>query len=288
MFPIIIEFISSLGYDESGDPFLKHSDFKLNKLSQPRKKILTIINRCTTKKDISLDKARQPMLQILWGVVKKQNIDYVKLIWEDLEFQFKSRRKKRAERVLEEQKEGAESGSFYPHYKTKNNHLTFSCSQTQSNKISTKKPNEPQTSLTAIELEQALKLIKKEYKETQVPTTEEEGFGIRLDTEHSDCISFSDTTTNDETETDESDGDDDEAKGFSVNSRNEKKQAPFFPQYSTHKTLSYDDIYRHLYENPAPTFEDVGLLGDVGTPELISYDGSSGKEKPIDESYDPN
>ncbi|GJX63620.1 hypothetical protein Tco_0296520 [Tanacetum coccineum] len=47
--------------------------------------------------------------------------------------------------------------------------------------------------------------------ETQVPTTEEEGFGIRLDTEHSDCISFSDTTTNDETETDESDGDDDEA-----------------------------------------------------------------------------
>ncbi|GJU30489.1 hypothetical protein Tco_1174078 [Tanacetum coccineum] len=73
--------------------------------------------------------------------------------------------------------------------------------------------------------------------ETQVPTTEEEGFGIRLDTEHSDCISFSDTTTNDETETDESDGDDDEANG---------------------------------------------------TSELISYDGSSGKEKPIDESYDPN
>ncbi|GKE75651.1 hypothetical protein Tco_1537692 [Tanacetum coccineum] len=127
MFLIIIEFISSLGYDESGDPFLKHSDFKLNKLSQPRKKILTIINRCTTKKDISLDKARQPMLQILWGVVKKQNIDYVKLIWEDLEFQFKSRRKKRAERVL------------YPHY-TK---IIISHFMSQHNTIY-KRTNEPQ------------------------------------------------------------------------------------------------------------------------------------------------
>nr|GEU31732.1 hypothetical protein [Tanacetum cinerariifolium] len=49
--------------------------------------------------------------------------------------------------------------------------------------------------------------------------------------------------------TNESDGDDDEAKGFNVNSRNEKMQTPFFPHYSTHKTSSYDDIYRHLYEN---------------------------------------
>nr|GEX57038.1 hypothetical protein [Tanacetum cinerariifolium] len=87
--------------------------------------------------------------------------------------------------------------------------------------------------------------------------------------------------------TNESDGDDDEAKGFNVNSRNEKMQTPFFPHYSTHKTY-HMMTFTVIYMRTAPTFQDIGLLGDVGMPGLISYDGSTGKEKPLGESYDPN
>ncbi|GJT83378.1 hypothetical protein Tco_1057720 [Tanacetum coccineum] len=45
---------------------------------------------------------------------------------------------------------------------------------------------------------------------------------------------------------------------------------------------------RYLNENPAPSLEDVGLPGTAGTSGLNSRDKSSGKEKPIGDSVDPD
>ncbi|GKA85730.1 hypothetical protein Tco_0807384 [Tanacetum coccineum] len=58
----IINLIERLGFDESKLQYTQLSEFKVKNLSQPWKTILTIINRCTTRKDTSIDKARQPML----------------------------------------------------------------------------------------------------------------------------------------------------------------------------------------------------------------------------------
>nr|GFB46062.1 hypothetical protein [Tanacetum cinerariifolium] len=55
---------SRLGYDDSKLRYTQLSDFKVKNLSIPWKTILTIINRGTTRKDASIDKARQLTLQI--------------------------------------------------------------------------------------------------------------------------------------------------------------------------------------------------------------------------------
>ncbi|GKB71132.1 hypothetical protein Tco_0932544 [Tanacetum coccineum] len=49
-----------------------------------------------------------------------------------------------------------------------------------------------------------------------------------------------------------------------------------------------DNISCYLNENPAPSLEDVGLPRIAGKLGLNSQDGSSGKEKPISDSVDPD
>nr|GFA07797.1 monodehydroascorbate reductase [Tanacetum cinerariifolium] len=50
---------------------------------QPWRALLTIINLCLTGKTSGFERPRAPVLQILWGIVTKTNIDYVERIWEE-------------------------------------------------------------------------------------------------------------------------------------------------------------------------------------------------------------
>ncbi|GJT29285.1 hypothetical protein Tco_0909560, partial [Tanacetum coccineum] len=45
--------------------------------------LATIINLCLTGKTSAFERPRAPVLQILWGVVNKANIDYAERIWEE-------------------------------------------------------------------------------------------------------------------------------------------------------------------------------------------------------------
>ncbi|GJZ88548.1 hypothetical protein Tco_0660330 [Tanacetum coccineum] len=61
---------------------------------------------------------------------------------------------------------------------------------------------------------------------------------------------------------------------------------------SNYKVLVHEktkeNISRYLNETPAPSLEDVGLPRIAGTSRLNSHDGSSGKEKPSGDSFDPD
>ncbi|GKC81391.1 hypothetical protein Tco_1137108, partial [Tanacetum coccineum] len=50
---------------------------------QPWRALAKIINLCLTGKTSAFERPRAPVLQILWGVVNKANIDYAERIWEE-------------------------------------------------------------------------------------------------------------------------------------------------------------------------------------------------------------
>ncbi|GKD50515.1 retrovirus-related pol polyprotein from transposon TNT 1-94 [Tanacetum coccineum] len=45
--------------------------------------ILSMINKCLTGKTTGFDRPRHPVLQILWGIIHRSNIDYAEGIWEE-------------------------------------------------------------------------------------------------------------------------------------------------------------------------------------------------------------
>nr|GEU32970.1 RNA-directed DNA polymerase, eukaryota, reverse transcriptase zinc-binding domain protein [Tanacetum cinerariifolium] len=69
------------------DQILQHirnlSNVVTNDLFQPWRALLTIINLCLTGKTSRFKRPRAPVLQILWGVVTRTNIDYAERIWEE-------------------------------------------------------------------------------------------------------------------------------------------------------------------------------------------------------------
>ncbi|GJV72896.1 retrovirus-related pol polyprotein from transposon TNT 1-94, partial [Tanacetum coccineum] len=76
----IISFVNELGY-----PNVVRTLFgvMINDMYQPWRALATIINLFLTGKTLAFERPRAPVLQILWGVVNKANIDYVERIWEE-------------------------------------------------------------------------------------------------------------------------------------------------------------------------------------------------------------
>nr|GEX71778.1 reverse transcriptase domain-containing protein [Tanacetum cinerariifolium] len=54
----------------------------VNNLYQLWRAMLTLINQCLTGKTFGSDKPRHPVLQMLWGIVTRSNVNYVELLWE--------------------------------------------------------------------------------------------------------------------------------------------------------------------------------------------------------------
>ncbi|GJS85173.1 retrovirus-related pol polyprotein from transposon TNT 1-94 [Tanacetum coccineum] len=78
---IVMDFLNELGYPEVIH-FVSH--MHVNNMFQPRKAILSLINQCLTDKTSGNDKRRHPVLQMLWGIMTRTNVDYAELLWEDL------------------------------------------------------------------------------------------------------------------------------------------------------------------------------------------------------------
>ncbi|GJW36174.1 retrovirus-related pol polyprotein from transposon TNT 1-94 [Tanacetum coccineum] len=73
----VIEYVNTLGYPCT----LKNvSTMSVNSLYQPWRAILSMINMCLTGKTVGHDRLRHPVLQILWGIIHRSNIDYAKRI----------------------------------------------------------------------------------------------------------------------------------------------------------------------------------------------------------------
>ncbi|GJR05936.1 retrovirus-related pol polyprotein from transposon TNT 1-94 [Tanacetum coccineum] len=76
----VIEYVNTLGYPST----LKNvSAMSVNALYQPWRAILSMINMCLTGKTAGFDRPRHPVLQILWGIIHRSNIDYTERIWEE-------------------------------------------------------------------------------------------------------------------------------------------------------------------------------------------------------------
>ncbi|GJW82604.1 hypothetical protein Tco_0146579 [Tanacetum coccineum] len=73
----LLAFIKRLGYDEDLKEMMTSiTNFVATRLHQPWRAIMSVLNRCLTGKDTSWDRARLPVLQILWGIVHSANLDY--------------------------------------------------------------------------------------------------------------------------------------------------------------------------------------------------------------------
>ncbi|GKE58736.1 hypothetical protein Tco_1497921 [Tanacetum coccineum] len=76
----VIEYVNTLGYPST----LKNvSAMSVNSLYQPWRAILSMINMCLTGKTAGYDRPRHHVLQILWGIIHRSNIDYAERIWEE-------------------------------------------------------------------------------------------------------------------------------------------------------------------------------------------------------------
>ncbi|GJW62205.1 hypothetical protein Tco_0111540 [Tanacetum coccineum] len=76
----IIEYVNTLGYLST---LRNVSAMSVNALYQPWRAVLSMINMCLTGKTAGYDRLRHPVLQILWGITHRSNIDYAKRIWEE-------------------------------------------------------------------------------------------------------------------------------------------------------------------------------------------------------------
>ncbi|GJT23171.1 retrovirus-related pol polyprotein from transposon TNT 1-94 [Tanacetum coccineum] len=76
----VIEYVNTLGYPTT---LRNVSAMSVNALYQPWRAILSMINMCLTGKTAGYDRPRHPVLQILWGIIHRSNIDYAERIWEE-------------------------------------------------------------------------------------------------------------------------------------------------------------------------------------------------------------
>ncbi|GJS42061.1 hypothetical protein Tco_0567104 [Tanacetum coccineum] len=90
-----LTFLIDLGYK---GPLYKHTNMFLDHMHHPWRTLAAIINKCLSGKTTSNDKLRKSRIDILWGMFKRENVDYPKLIWEDLAYQIDHRKEKKSRR----------------------------------------------------------------------------------------------------------------------------------------------------------------------------------------------
>nr|GEY78685.1 hypothetical protein [Tanacetum cinerariifolium] len=89
----ILTFIHFLGHSAA---IRMLTDVNINKLYQPWRYFVAIINKCLTGKSSGYDSVRLSQAQILWGLYHKRNVDYAYLMWEDFVYQVKHKNQKKS------------------------------------------------------------------------------------------------------------------------------------------------------------------------------------------------
>ncbi|GKA66015.1 retrovirus-related pol polyprotein from transposon TNT 1-94 [Tanacetum coccineum] len=73
----VINYVNTLGYPST---LRNVSAMFVNALYQPWRAVISMINMCLTGKTAGYDRPRHPVLQILWGISYRSNIDYAERI----------------------------------------------------------------------------------------------------------------------------------------------------------------------------------------------------------------
>ncbi|GKD66751.1 retrovirus-related pol polyprotein from transposon TNT 1-94 [Tanacetum coccineum] len=76
----VIDYVNTLGYPST---LRNISAMSVNVLYQPWRVVLSMINMCLIGKTAGYDRPRHHVLQILWGITHRSNIDYAERIWEE-------------------------------------------------------------------------------------------------------------------------------------------------------------------------------------------------------------
>nr|GEX11824.1 integrase, catalytic region, zinc finger, CCHC-type, peptidase aspartic, catalytic [Tanacetum cinerariifolium] len=90
---IALTFLINLGYKGL---LKKHTNMFVDHMHQPWRTLATIINKCISKKLASNDKLKKYRIDILWGMFKREYVDYSALIWEDIAYQIDHMKEKRS------------------------------------------------------------------------------------------------------------------------------------------------------------------------------------------------
>ncbi|GJW08215.1 hypothetical protein Tco_1570638 [Tanacetum coccineum] len=80
----LLTFLIELGYK---DPLDHLARMFVDHIHQPWITLTAIINKCLSGKTSSNDRLRKSRMDILWGMFHKKNVDYLALIWEDVQYQ---------------------------------------------------------------------------------------------------------------------------------------------------------------------------------------------------------
>nr|GEU28620.1 hypothetical protein [Tanacetum cinerariifolium] len=89
----ILDFIWFLGHSET---IRTLTNVNINKLYQPWRSFVAIINKCLTGKSSGYDSLGLSQAQILWGLYHKRNVDYAFLMWEEFVYQVKHKNQKKS------------------------------------------------------------------------------------------------------------------------------------------------------------------------------------------------
>nr|GEV43861.1 hypothetical protein [Tanacetum cinerariifolium] len=89
----ILAFLRCLGHNEE---IKKIIDVNINKLHQPWRSFVVVINKCLSGKSTGYDSLRLLQAQILWGMYYKKNVDFAYLLWEDFVYQVKHKDSKKS------------------------------------------------------------------------------------------------------------------------------------------------------------------------------------------------
>ncbi|GKB35087.1 hypothetical protein Tco_0880029, partial [Tanacetum coccineum] len=90
-----LTFLIDLGYK---GPLYKHTNMFVDHIHQPWRTLAAIINKYLSRKMVSNDKLKNSRIIILYGMVKRENVDYHELIWEDIAYQIDHMKEKRSRR----------------------------------------------------------------------------------------------------------------------------------------------------------------------------------------------
>ncbi|GJX00510.1 hypothetical protein Tco_0184423 [Tanacetum coccineum] len=78
-----LTFLTDLGYKGL---LHKYTNMYVDHMHQPWRTLATIINKCLSGKTASNDRIRKSRIDIMWGMLYRENMDYPELIWEDFAF----------------------------------------------------------------------------------------------------------------------------------------------------------------------------------------------------------
>ncbi|GJR06541.1 retrovirus-related pol polyprotein from transposon TNT 1-94 [Tanacetum coccineum] len=79
-----LTFLVDLGYKGLLN---RHTNMFVDHMHQPWRTLAAIINKCLSGKLASNDKLRKSIIDILWGMFNRENVDYPASIWEDIAYQ---------------------------------------------------------------------------------------------------------------------------------------------------------------------------------------------------------